>query len=84
MKNKPKKGRIRSQKEADEVKAWLVKTTIETFNIDKGEAEKRVDRLLKSDALNRMKNSGVDDSDPRFQMVVDIYIKTPSTQLINL
>lgn len=63
---------IKSQKEADEVFANLTQMAINTMKISREQAEKRINRLVKSNDLN-----GLFPDNPSFQMICDYHMRTP-------
>ena len=63
---------IKSQKEADKVFANLTQMAIDVMKISREQAEKRINRLVKSNDLN-----GLFPDSPSFQMICDYYMRTP-------
>ncbi len=64
---------IKTQKQADNVKLGLVKMTVEHIGCTKEQAEKRIDRLIKSGEID-----GLAPEHPLFAIIVDSYITTPA------
>ncbi len=67
-----KQSKIKSQKEADAVFEFLVKTTIDTVGCSRNQAELRITALFDSGILNDM-NPNI----PSAQKKIDEFMKTP-------
>jgi hypothetical protein len=65
---------IKSQKEAENTRRYLINTTSSTLKISNEEAEKRVDALFKSGILDQ--NLPM----PIFQMQVDAFLSIDSSK----
>ena len=63
---------IKSQKEANDVKEFLINETLKVQKISREQAAKRIDALLDSGELD-----GLDPSGVLFAMIVDKYMETP-------
>ncbi|MHA4844449.1 hypothetical protein ACX0G7_09805 [Flavitalea antarctica] len=65
---------IKTEKEATEVTNYLIETTMSTLKIDREEATKRVNALLKTDIMN-----GFNPDKPAHQIAVDMFMQIPSS-----
>ena len=66
---------IKTQEEAEQVREYLIKMTMDTLNLTRSQAEQRIDALLKSPILINGKWN-----DPKTQKAIDEFLRNPIEQ----